>query len=705
MVKKKFRTENRQEQSKESLEREEREKMTRPTPIPRNKRNLNINRELFPTIDKNRNSDSIIDTHKLQRASVILDTDDNEEALDMMELNSYIIFDMSDNNEQNSTQFPSTSYGSKGNQQVKPKKPTDETETLKEIVEAEKNQETIGILEDHLKNIKNDGLFFYESEEDIQEIRKLISQNIIEDCQESTQDMVLASTQVINSLSQVHLNFENINLLAQDKLGPRETIPGFVLYNIVSDGNCMYNAIIAGLNFLPLTYTENIPTTQILRNLVATYINTDFERYKTLIDIQLCQNIKDNNIEHGYHISILPQLKKLRNEYLNDCQKDDDAEYLLYNKVEASSLAAQYTNTIRENQVWGDEVELGVIADLLKIQIVVHQRNTGNKYINQNPLLAEINLHYNGDHYNLLLNAASSQQSQVLYDEDDIGGTSNLIGLPLKLQDILVNTELLGIEVLYTLPPVEYGSKYLLIDSDANIREYNHTIRNDIEIIYQNTQHNTASCGDNALIYSKSAKLHGINVSILIQHNHAVALIKYSNDKYINREEVLDKLLIEENIEEQDTWEIYKNTFVGENATPFKNVFFSVEHLMQYLNGYNSLKQTLNFINEGLHTLQLYANNRVTIISNFVESFISELGNIIPSTLVELMQVFKVLEWLENYQQGLEVSRVSRFHKYPYPSPDDEPGFGENRNDLEGASGGHMMGGGNSSWQSFTEIM
>lgn len=62
---------------------------------------------------------------------------------------------------------------------------------------------------------------------------------------------------------------------------------------------------------------------------------------------------------------------------------------------------------IRENGAWGGSVELGIMSEILEVQLVVHRRGgTIDPPINNtgNVAAPTVDLDYNGGHYNLILN-------------------------------------------------------------------------------------------------------------------------------------------------------------------------------------------------------------------------------------------------------------------------------------------------------------
>jgi hypothetical protein len=143
-------------------------------------------------------------------------------------------------------------------------------------------------------------------------------------------------------------------------------------------------------------------------------------------------------------------------------------------------------------------------------------------------------------------------------ENNDIKGYYDPIYLSMKLKDLLINSELLGVEVAHHLPPAEEGHKYLIIDSDKIIKKDS---RDDITLIYQDIQHGTASCGDNALLTTRKAKEIGFESYIYVANGHAVALICY--DEKLDNQTILQAITATELQEEAGLWEKYVEVMTG----------------------------------------------------------------------------------------------------------------------------------------------
>lgn len=136
-------------------------------------------------------------------------------------------------------------------------------------------------------------------------------------------------------------------------------------------------------------------------------------------------------------------------------------------------------------------------------------------------------------------------------------GSNNADGMPMKLSDLQLNAELLGITVISILPEAKNGFRYILIDSDSLAV----TARKDIDVICLKIQDNTASCGDNSLFTATKAKRLGFESYIYVKNGHAVTLVRY--DEKIDLEQILQMITTTELQEDTGLWKKYFEVMTG----------------------------------------------------------------------------------------------------------------------------------------------
>jgi hypothetical protein len=230
--------------------------------------------------------------------------------------------------------------------------------------------------------------------------------------------------------------------------GSQYTRDAVDIFPIREDGNCMYNAIRNGLSRLPEAYTGNREVTlNDLRAEVADEIEGNFQFYVEDLEAQLLANIIEGDVV-GFNTQVGNIIFTLNNLYLtllHDGYTVGQAQEAIANQIEQENLAELYRHMIRENGAWGGNVELGIVAERLGVQIHVHRRD--GQYaplINENHDLPIIHLDYNGGHYNLITNLPSYNDevtTEEVYDHiPDFDSSSydiaTLIGLTIIMEEM-----------------------------------------------------------------------------------------------------------------------------------------------------------------------------------------------------------------------------------------------------------------------------
>ncbi len=239
----------------------------------------------------------------------------------------------------------------------------------------------------------------------------------------------------------------------------------FEILPVSPDGNCMYNSIREGLIRLPLSYTGNrFITLEELRRNVAEEIElapeTDmFLEYAQDIRTQLLANVIEGDVI-GFNTMVGNRLSALTNFYLqliNSGSTVNNAQEQIAQAIDDTHLVDAYINMIRENNSWGGNVELRIMAEDLEVQFIVHRRDGVNIRINDNPTLPIIHLDYNGGHYNLITNLAHYEELQssipTVYENFTNDHSSTTSYQEDESASELVNLDLIGLDE---------GSKFLL---------------------------------------------------------------------------------------------------------------------------------------------------------------------------------------------------------------------------------------------------
>lgn len=183
------------------------------------------------------------------------------------------------------------------------------------------------------------------------------------------------------ALEDIHNRASSLNSDGRIQISP-------MIYKISSDGNCMYNAVIAGSNNQEIT-VEN------LRQQVFNAIQSDLDRYIPQLESQFLDVIRSTNIPFGFSDDVL--------NIINDIANIEES--LRLPAIRERDLVSLYIDTIRQDGIWGGDVELGVISQVLNIQIEINSANgsiiTINNTGDDNAFL--VNIDQNGNHYNLIL--------------------------------------------------------------------------------------------------------------------------------------------------------------------------------------------------------------------------------------------------------------------------------------------------------------
>ena len=205
-----------------------------------------------------------------------------------------------------------------------------------------------------------------------------------------------------------HLEADELGTLMRLKI--RESYPDQEVVEILPidlDGNCMYNAIRHGLLRLPASY---VITLEELRTRVAgTIINAEDEvreDYLARLNTQLLTAVIDGDVA-GFNTELRTGIANISLQYFELVKQGTDRDIVqqaISQIIREEGLVDAYLKMIRENTAWGGNVELGIMADMLGVQVIVHRRDGQVIPINQQEGLPIIHLDYDGGHYNLILN-------------------------------------------------------------------------------------------------------------------------------------------------------------------------------------------------------------------------------------------------------------------------------------------------------------
>lgn len=181
-----------------------------------------------------------------------------------------------------------------------------------------------------------------------------------------------------------------------------------ITYELPSDGNCMYNAVIAGSSNQEIT-VEN------LRQQVFDIIQFDLDIYVPQLESQFLELIRSGSPIFGFSDDVL--------NIINDIANIEES--LRLPAIRERDLVRLYMDTIRKDGIWGGDVELGIISQILNIQIeinraggsIININNTGD----DNVLLVSLSL--NLHHYDLIIGyelreTVRLDDSSLIYIED-----------------------------------------------------------------------------------------------------------------------------------------------------------------------------------------------------------------------------------------------------------------------------------------------
>jgi hypothetical protein len=173
------------------------------------------------------------------------------------------------------------------------------------------------------------------------------------------------------------------------------------------DGDCMYNSALAGIRRLPGYEGNRMISLEGLRGRVAQIINDNMGQYFDQLNIQIFEAIRDVDLR-GFQGDMLESIMDLSNQRkvligTNLVQLDQN----IRDFIAQQGVVQQYIEMIQSRAAWGGAVELGIMSEILEVQLVVHRRGgTIDPPINNtgNVAAPTLDLDYNGGHYNLILN-------------------------------------------------------------------------------------------------------------------------------------------------------------------------------------------------------------------------------------------------------------------------------------------------------------
>ncbi|MBH2006682.1 MAG: ankyrin repeat domain-containing protein [Myxococcaceae bacterium] len=167
---------------------------------------------------------------------------------------------------------------------------------------------------------------------------------------------------------------------------------------VPADGDCMFNAVLMGLHIAPETLNALGA-----RQMVVRELRNNLHLYFTEIADQLAQNIRDNELD-GYPQNLRTQMQNLwqyRQNALRTGFGIEDIERRILDFAEQQ--VPTYINAMEQvGQMWGGPIELGILARLRDVRIVVYNEGEVRGHvINQNATQGQVDLTYTGNHYEL----------------------------------------------------------------------------------------------------------------------------------------------------------------------------------------------------------------------------------------------------------------------------------------------------------------
>lgn len=208
------------------------------------------------------------------------------------------------------------------------------------------------------------------------------------------------------------------------------------------DGDCMYNSALAGIRRLPEYEGNRMMSLAELRGRVTQIINDNIGQYFDQLNIQIFEAIRDGDLR-GFRGEILESIKDLGEQRKALVGTDrDELDQNIRDFIAQQGVVQQYIEMIQSRAAWGGAVELGIISEILEVQLVVHRRGgTIDPPINNtgNALAPIVDLDYNGGHYNLILNPGMEMEHfgvvSSLPKIDHEATTAIEEGTPINLQD------------------------------------------------------------------------------------------------------------------------------------------------------------------------------------------------------------------------------------------------------------------------------
>jgi len=208
------------------------------------------------------------------------------------------------------------------------------------------------------------------------------------------------------------------------------------------DGDCMYNSALAGIRRLPEYEGNRMMSLAELRGRVTQIINDNIGQYFDQLNIQIFEAIRDGDLR-GFRDEILESIKDLGEQRKALVGTDrDELDQNIRDFIAQQGVVQQYIEMIQSRAAWGGAVELGIMSEILEVQLVVHRRGgTIDPPINNtgNAIAPIVDLDYNGGHYNLILNPGMEMEHfgvvSSLPKIDHEATTAIEEGTPINLQD------------------------------------------------------------------------------------------------------------------------------------------------------------------------------------------------------------------------------------------------------------------------------
>ncbi len=173
-------------------------------------------------------------------------------------------------------------------------------------------------------------------------------------------------------------------------------LDGLEAHPIPGDGNCLFNSIIHSITLQNIVDDPNLQTQDQLRGFVGSELAK--EAYQGSISSLLINAVTAGETE-GFGTDLKAKLEEA-------IVHSEDADFSIEVFILENNLIDSYITDMMTKSVWGGDIELGIISDLLGLQIVVMTPGgdtTAAPIIVGEDANPTIVLKHTGEHYNMYL--------------------------------------------------------------------------------------------------------------------------------------------------------------------------------------------------------------------------------------------------------------------------------------------------------------